>query len=415
MKVLHVSYQDCSGGAHIAARRICEAQRNAGIDATMLVGSKGSSKIFVRDVSLKRKVYNMFANMLGQKIANFQKKSSNPILHSLNVFPSKLYHVINSSDCDVVNLHWINAEFMRIEDIAKINKPIVWTLHDMWPFSGAEHYDDLEHPERYVEGYSSGNRPKHYTGRDFDLALFKRKKKHYPKTMHIVSPSNWMRECASKSELLKNHIHSVIPNTLDINIFRPLDISYCRELLGFPKDKKLVLFGAFNSKDDPRKGFKFIRKAIDLLNEHESAEDIEFVIYGSEQMESEHFGKIKANYIGKFSDEVSLAAIYNAVDIFVAPSMQDNLPNTILEAQACGTPTVAFNIGGIPDMVNSESKGFLATPFEANEIAQGILQILKCPIDKTDVSREFIDGYFSEKVVCSSYISVYERVLNGKK
>lgn len=408
MKVLHVSYQDCSGGAHIAARRICEAQRKVGIDATMLVNSKGSSKTFVRDVSLKRKVYNMFANMIGQKIAHFQKKSTNPILHSLNIFPSKLYHVINSSDCDIVNLHWINAEFMRIEDIAKINKPIVWTLHDMWPFSGAEHYDDLESSYRYIEGYNKHNRPKHYTGKDFDLSLFERKKRAYPNNMHIVSPSNWMMKCASESELLKNKQHAVIPNTLDRNIFKPLDKSYCRCLLGLPAEKKLVLFGAFNSKDDPRKGFKFIRKAIDLLNESAIATEIEFVIYGSEQMESEHFGKIKANYIGKFSDEISLSAIYNAVDLFVAPSMQDNLPNTILESQACHTPVIAFDVGGISDMVIDGVTGHLIEPYDTEKLSSSIVNAL----DNKDIF-DFdikIDERFSEDKIARMYIELYERV-----
>ncbi|KKD61341.1 hypothetical protein RN22_06375 [Grimontia sp. AD028] len=412
MKVLHVSYQDCSGGAHIAARRICEAQRNAGIDATMLVNSKGSSKTFVKDVSLKRKVYNMFVNMFGQKLINAQSKSTNPILHSLNIFPSKFYHLINSSDCDVVNLHWINAEFIRIEDIAKINKPIVWTLHDMWPFSGAEHYDDLEHPNRYVEGYTKSNRPMHYIGKDLDLSVFKRKKKSYSSEIYIVSPSNWMKECASRSELLKHNPHKVIPNTLDTNIFKPLNKNVCRELLGLPTGKKLILFGAFNGKDDPRKGFKFVKKAIDILNENEMAKDIEFVIYGSEQYTNEHFGKIKANYIGKFSDEISLSAIYNAVDVFVAPSMQDNLPNTILEAQACGTPTVAFDIGGISDLVFSNIQGYLATAFDPTEIAQGVIHMLESPLDKTKVSSEFKKGRFSEMKVSKQYIDVYRSLLN---
>ncbi|WP_394127407.1 glycosyltransferase [Vibrio hepatarius] len=411
MKVLHVSYQDCSGGAHIAARRICEAQRNAGIDATMLVNSKGSSKTFVRDVSLKRKVYNMFANMLGQKIAKIQRKSTNPILHSLNIFPSKLYHVINSSDCDVVNLHWINAEFMRIEDIAKINKPIVWTLHDMWPFSGAEHYDDLEYPERYIQGYNSDNRPKHYAGKDFDLSLFKRKKKSYPESMHIVSPSNWMQECASNSELLKNNHHTVIPNTLDRNIFKPLNKTYCRELLGLPLDKKLVLFGAFNSKDDPRKGFRFIRAAIDELNLNDMAADIEFVIYGSDQQPSEHFGKIKANYIGKFADEISLSVIYNAVDLFVAPSMQDNLPNTILESQACHTPVIAFDIGGVSDMVIDGVTGHLIEPYDVEQLSLNIINALE---NKSVFDFDIkVDERFTEEKIARYYIELYEELLNN--
>lgn len=405
MKVLHVSYLDGSGGAHIAARRICEAQREYGIDATMLVNSKSSSKTFVREVSFKRKIYNMFANVTGQKVAGLQKKSSNLILHSLNIFPSKLYHLINSSDCDVVNLHWINAEFMRIEDLRKINKPIVWTLHDMWPFSGAEHYDDLEYPERYISGYTKSNRPKHYQGPDFDLTLFNRKKKCYPVQMHIVSPSNWMKGCAEKSCLFEHYTHAVIPNTLNNNIFKPVSKKYSRELLNLPMDKKLVLFGAFNSKDDPRKGFRFVREAIDLLNHQSLNDDIEFVIYGSEQRDAEVFGNIKAHFIGKFSDEIALSTIYNAVDVFVAPSMQDNLPNTVLEALACGTPTVAFDIGGISDLVKHGVTGFLTKPFDVTEFTNNIIEAIRQDF-RADCVQYFQEN-FSKQLVAKKYLDFY--------
>lgn len=407
MKVLHVSYMDGSGGAHIAARRLCEAQINYGIDAELLVVNKVTTKPYVRQLTLKRKLVSMFGNMFNQYRVSRQQKPTNSIMHSLNSVPNRIDRVINMSDCDVVNLHWINGEFFSVEDIKRIKKPIVWTLHDMWPFSGAEHYDDLSYPGRFITGYTAKNRPKGYTGPDFDKKVYNRKLNSYNQNINLVCPSSWMKSCSEQSKLFGSNRHWVVGNTLDRDIFKPLDSTYCRQLFNLPLDKKLVLFGAFNSTGDPRKGGDKLHEALTLLQVR--PEEVEFVMFGGVCKGVEIVNGYTTHHLGCFSDEQSLVALYNAVNLFVAPSLQDNLPNTILEAQACGTPTTAFNVGGIGDMVLDGKTGYLARPGDIADLAHRI--DLGLDADFSDECRSYFLNNFEASLVAEKYDEVYENMI----
>ncbi|MGL6338393.1 MAG: glycosyltransferase, partial [Waterburya sp.] len=194
--------------------------------------------------------------------------------------------------------------------------------------------------------------------------------------MTIVTPSNWLAKCAQSSSLFKNLPIKVIGYGINPQIYQPHPTQLARKILNLPQDKKIILFGALNSTQDQRKGFPLLLSALKNLQHLESSEQIELVIFGaSAPVNPIDFG-FKTHYIGKFNDDISLSLLYAAADVFVAPSLQDNLPNTVLESIFCGIPCVAFNIGGMPDMIEHQKNGYLAQAFSPEDLAQGIHWVL---------------------------------------
>jgi glycosyltransferase involved in cell wall biosynthesis len=313
-------------------------------------------------------------------------------------------------------LHWICGGFVSVKDIkklAKLNKPIVWTLHDMWAFCGAEHY--ARDTKRYIEGYNKNNRPNFEKGLDLNKWTWKRKTRYWNKIdFNVVTPSRWLAECAGESHLLKNKRIEVIPNGIDTKIFKPTEKEIAREILNLPQNKKLVLFGAMNATKDPRKGFEFAKKAMRELSEKEENEDMELVVFGASKPEEEVDFGFKVNYLGKISDEASLALIYSAVDVFVTPSLEDNLPNTIMESLACGNPCVGFSVGGIPDMIDHKYNGYLAEYKNSKDLAEGIEWVLEdSNYEKIcQNAGEKATKNFDAKVIAGKYIDLYISILD---
>ncbi|MCX7978627.1 MAG: glycosyltransferase, partial [Bdellovibrionaceae bacterium] len=272
--------------------------------------------------------------------------------------------------------HWVQGEMLSIGAIAKLSSssiPIVWTLHDMWAFCGAEHYaEDF----RWRDGYNSDNRPKHERGIDLNRWVWIKKKKW--KKMQIITPSRWLADCAKNSALMKDWPVIHLPNAIDLDFWSPIEKTKAKELLGVSLRKKVILFGAAGGTRDPRKGFDLLLEALKFAAERLSKDEVEILIFGSGDCGfiGEILG-IRTRFLGKLSDELSLKVAYNAADVFVMPSRQDNLPNTVVESLSCGTPVVGFAIGGIPDLVEHKKNGFIATPFDTQEFGSGISWILE--------------------------------------
>lgn len=373
MKVLHISHSDISGGAARAAYRLHRAQRSAGIDSKMLVLSKKSDDWSV--CSPQGKFKNFLRVRLGPIVDRLQK-SSNVNFHSGNWLPSNILKEINTSDADVINLHWINGETISIEDIAKIKKPIVWTIHDMWLFCGSEHYSDDGETARWRKGYSKNNRSEHDKGVDIDRLVWLRKKSAWKKPIHIVSPSKWLADCASKSDLCCGYPVSVIPNTLNTEVYQPLDKTFCRNVLGLPQDKLIVLFGAMGGGNDPRKGYDLLQAALFELAERLPTASIECVVFGQSKPRQEPELPFKTLWLGHIHDDTTLALLYNAATVMVVPSKQEAFGQTASEAQACGTPVVAFNCTGLTDVVEHQQTGYLAKAYDSADMAAGLHWIL---------------------------------------
>jgi glycosyltransferase involved in cell wall biosynthesis len=319
---------------------------------------------------------------------------------------------IKEQNPDVVNLHWVNHGFMRIESLPDIEQPIVWTMHDMWPFSGGEHYVGAS--LRYKEGYNAGNRSAAETGMDVNRWIWRRKKKSWSgmQNMVIAAPSEWLAGCAHDSSLFRNHRIEVLPNGVDHERFRPVKHCIARDILGLPVDKKLILFGAGASTSDERKGFHLLVEALGRLERAIGPDNCELIVFGASSGSSSF--SMKTHYLGTLYDEISMALVYAAADVFVAPSVEDNLPNTVLESLSCGTPVVAFDIGGMRDMILHRSNGYLVPGFDTQELAKGMRWVLE---DEerwgklSEEARNTVVRSFTLQRAAARYLDLYEDIL----
>ena len=314
---------------------------------------------------------------------------------------------------DIIHLHWIAGGFMRIETLSRLQGPLVWTLHDMWPFTGGCHYSG--ECSRYTG--SCGCCPALRSTAEADLSrrIWQRKARAWRALpMTIVTPSRWMAECASASSLFSEADIRVIPNGINTTLFQPGDRSIARNILGLPLDRRLILFGAMSPTGDPRKGFQYLFPAIKDLAKNGWGESIELLVYGeNNSAEMPDFG-MKARYIGQVSDDATLVLLNVAADVLVAPSKQDNLPNTVMEAMSCGTPVVAFCTGGMPDMINHGETGWLAHPFDHTDLARGIVHVIENVSRQEEMgikAREKVVKDYGESIVARRHIGLYEELL----
>ncbi len=376
MKILHISTKDLEGGAARAAYRLHQGLEGINVNSKMLVQTKVSEdSSIIAPQTLIEKSIAMVGGILDTIPPQFYRQDSQ-ISFSTQWLPDVIYSKINRLEPDVINLHWINNSHLRIETLGKLGRPIIWTLHDMWPFTGGCHYD--QNCGRYVE--SCGACPLLKSNKDFDLSrwIWQRKSKAWKNVnLTIVTPSNWLAQCASSSSLFKNLRVEVIPYGLDLQRYKPIERQTVRSLLNLPQNKHLVLFGAIKATSDRRKGFHLLNPALQRLCQSGWQNKIELIVVGASQPDNQVDLGFKTHYLGKLSDDISLAQVYAAADIFVAPSLQDNLPNTVVEAIACGTPCAAFKIGGMPEMIEHQQNGYLAQPFESEDLANGIAWILE--------------------------------------
>ena len=377
MKVLHLSESD-SGGAGRATLRLHQGLQRIGVDSQILVQLKYSDN---KAVLAPRTTFGKFCAKL-------------KLLEHLDALPLKLYPQRKAGDFslqwlpdriaskvaqfapDVVNLHWVCHGYLSIESIAKFKTPIVWTLHDMWAFTGGCHYS--QECDRYIN--SCGTCPQLSSSKNGDISrwVWQRKLKAWQDlNLTIVTPSTWLAKCASSSSLFKDVRVEVIPNGLDTQQYKPIPQQVARELLNLPQHKQLILFGAMYPNSDRRKGFYLLQQALQSIKKSAKHDSIEVVIFGAARPKEPIELGLPCHYLGKLNDDISLAVVYSAADVFVAPSTQDNLPNTVMEALACGTPCVAFNIGGMPDMIEHQHNGYLAQALDSEDLARGIIWVLE--------------------------------------
>ena len=411
MKILIVNTSDFEGGAARASYRLHKSLLAIHVDSKMLVQNKSSDDFTViAETSKLRKGFNKLRPTIDSLPIGFFKERTKTLFSPSWFGFSNIVDQINEINPDIVHLHWICGGMMTIEDIARIKAPIVWSLHDMWAFTGGCHYDEE------CQGYEKecGNCKVLGSEKDHDLSkkIFKRKQKTFSqkKDITIVGISNWLNECSKNSTLLKDKNHINLPNPLDTNIFKPFDKEKARELWGLPKDKKLVLFGAMGATSDPRKGFYELMESLEEIEDS----NVELVIFGSERCEeTEDLGFI-VYYLGQLYDDVSLVTLYNSVDVMIVPSLQENLSNAIMESLACGVPVVGFDIGGNADMIDHERNGYLAKPFSTKDLALGIEWVLNNYNYKIlcQNARNKVLNNFDSVVLAEKYIELYKSIVD---
>jgi glycosyltransferase involved in cell wall biosynthesis len=412
MRVLHLNLTDVIGGASRAGYRIHSALREIGIDSIMWVQTRAGDDPTVSEPSDAIGKVSARARLFAETLPPLVHRNRlRPTIFSSALFTDRRIRQIDDLAPDVVHLHWVSGGMISIEALANIGRPIVWTLHDSWAFTGGCHvpYECTRYRDR------CGRCPVLGSERELDLSrlVFRRKERIFPRVhFTIVAPSHWLAESAASSRLLHNYPIEVIRNCVDLARFKPIDRQTARLALSLPLDRKLILFGAHRLLDDPNKGFHLLASAMRqlALNWRSRAE---LIVFGSGPPErAVDFGGLGARYFGHLRDEISLALLYAAADVFVAPSLLENLPNTVVEAMSCGTPSVGFKVGGIPELIEHCVDGYLARPYEDASLAAGIDWVLtQDAAVLRERCRDRATSTFDSRMIANRYRAAYERVL----
>ncbi len=433
MNLLHINASDISGGAARAAYRIHRSLVNKGpalgLTSQMRVLSQLSDDPTV--IGGAPQTQNPIRRRLHPRLTQQARRgfrTGNPTLHSI-AWPAtglgqELLDRHRRGKADVVHLHWLGDATLSIEEIGRLPMPLVWTLHDQWAFCGAEHYTSPPQPgesassdERFALEYTPASRPSHESGPDLNRRTWLRKRRAWRRPIQIVCPSTWLGDCARRSALMADWPITVVPYPIDLQVWAPIDQRQARDLLHLPQDRPLVLFGADGGTNDPRKGADLLLEALQWLRQQLAGSPLEYlelVVYGQSRPAQLPDMCFPIHYTGRILDDLRLRLLYAAADVFVIPSRQDNLPNTGLEAHACGIPVVAFRTGGLVDIVADRVTGALAEPFVPASLAAAIRWVLVDPQRRRQLgaaARQRAVRIWDPARVAGLYADVYHQAL----
>lgn len=423
MNVVHLSTYHQFGGAAIAATRLHRALLHTGLaDSTLLVGTSARQERHQPEPGVVYLANNFlaeqtaFGRFVVERLAFLpdERDRSVRFLFSPAAFGANLTFHPAIQQADVLHLHWINFGFLSVETLralVALRKPIVWTLHDQWAFTGGCHYtrgctNYLTHCHHCPYLKNPGERDLSYRVFEQKLALFA------DATICFTPPSRWLANDAMRSTLLRRFPVEVIPNPLDLNVYCPVARADANDRLDLPHSgPRRLLFGSA-SVTDPRKGFAYFAEALGQLHARHPDLDAEILIFGKGRSYLMDQLPYPVRHLGVLSDTDDVVAAYNAADALVVPSLEDNLPNTILESLACGTPVVAFSTGGIPELIDHGQTGYLATTGSAAELTDGLALLLTQPDLETlrQNARHTAQTRFSEPVVAASFAKLYADV-----
>ena len=402
----------------MACLRLFKALKANDLDVSMLVQRKT-----VPDESVKSTVHNKFDkyrsdfNFLYERLSFILKERDKSVRFAFSQANagSDIVDEDDIKNADLLHLHWVNGGFLSLDNInslLKLNKPVVWTLHDMWPFTGGCHYSGDS--ERFLNECGNCHFLKHPSPNDISHTGWSKKQAIYNSNPKItfIACSNWMRDMALKSSLLRGNEVITIANPIDVDIFSKQDKSLSRQKWGVPVDAKVILFGAANI-NHTRKGINYLIEALHKIRETESNMNqvIQVVMFGKSK--DFDFKRIPFTVISLpiINSESDIAEIYSLADVFVLPSLEDNLPNMAMEALSCSTPVVAFDTGGVKDMVDHCENGYLAEYMSSGDLAKGILYVLCDNGDLASNARDKILENFSYPIIAEKHIQLYKRLL----
>ena len=421
MRVLIVNTSESTGGAAVAAHRLMEALNNNGVKAKMLVAEKHSDSISV--VGMQRHLAARWHFLWERWCIFCHLMFSRQHLFDIDMANSgfDITHTPEFKEADVVHLHWVNQGMLSLKSVRKIlrsGKPVVWTMHDLWPATAICHY------ARACHAFKTGCHdcpllPEHGSKNDLSEKIWKRKKQLYhASNIHFVTCSRWLEGEARQSALMTGQRVTNIPNVIDTRTFRPADRNEARHLARLPEGKRVILFVSQKVTDE-RKGMAYFVEAMQKLVERHPGmrDDTVVALLGSHSDEVAAQMPVPAYPLGYVADEKSIAAIYNSADVYVLPSLEDNLPNTIMEAMACGVPCVGFRVGGIPEMIDHLRNGYVAHFKDSADLAEGIHWTL-CTADpsalRANAVTKVVQNY-SQQSVAMRYIEVYNELIALKR
>lgn len=415
MKVVHFS----TGVNHFSANtRLHEALKHADVESTIVVKGfeKGIKHVQCTRPSLwyklKAKIYNKISYLVMDK---YNKPEGMPF--SINWMGEDVTRISEVMEADIIHIHWICGLLSpyNIKQLIETGKIIVWTCHDSWPFTGGCHvrYGCQKFEEE------CGSCPIINSNKENDISkkVMKYKRKYLgDKKIAFIAPSNWMQKNIMTSSLFKDCVCKVIPNTIETNIFKDKTQKEIQQVLNYKKDKQKIhlLFGAV-SIDIPYKGLNYLLNMLTKIKEEypDLAQKIVLHIVGAEQSSIDILAKYECNFWGFINQQERMACIYSLADILVYPSIDDNLPNMVLESLACATPVVSFNTGGISDMIEHKKNGYLASYKDENDLLQGLLWVLENNLNNClgQYAREKIRREFNEEYIADLHIEFYRSLL----
>ena len=418
MRVLIVNTSERTGGAAVAANRLMEALNNNGVKAKMLVRDKETDSLTVAGVGggLRHKWNFLWERWCIFCRLHFSRKH----LFEVDIANAgtDVTRTREFREADVVHLSWVNQGMLSLSGIKKIldsGKPVVWTMHDFWPATAICHYPHGCKAYRAQGCHSCPYLPGGGSRHDLAHRVWKRKERIWrSRNITFVACSRWLAAEVKGSGLLTGKQVVSIPNPIDTREFRPADKGEARLRLSLPSDKRLVLFVSQRT-TDKRKGMDYMLEACRLLAEArpEAKEDTAVVILGGHSDEFAGSIPFSVYPIGYVSDPEKIIDVYNAADVFVLPSLEDNLPNTVMEALACGVPCVGFNTGGVPEMIDHRKNGYVAAYKDAADLAGGMRWVLY-EADYGALSRNAVrkvSTSYSQQSVVLKYIDVYNQAI----
>ena len=413
MRVLIVNTSERTGGAAVAANRLMKALNNNGVKAKMLVRDKESDTLTIVGLPKSPMLHWHF---LWERFVIFCRLHfSRKHLFEIDLANtgSDITKLREFQEADVIHLHWINQGMLSLNGIRKIlrsGKPVVWTMHDIWPATGICHLTLGCHYFvsrcancKYLPGGGSSN--------DLASRVWQKKQQmQADENIYYVACSRWLESEAKSSALLKGQKITSIPNPIDTHIYKKGNKEEARQRLGLPLDKKLILFASQRVTNE-NKGMSYLIEACRQLGDL-----CEVVILGGHAEEVVAQLPMKAHPLGYVNDEQRIVDVYNAADVFVLPSLSENLPNTIMEAMGCGVPCVAFKVGGIPEEIDHLKNGYVAAYRDASDLAKGIEWVLQ-KADYEVLSQQAVHKVmqcYSQQSVAVKYLDVYQQAMAFK-
>ena len=414
MRILIVNTSERTGGAAVAASRLMEALCNYGVKAKMLVRDKETQSLTVSALPGQRRsqCHFLWERFVIWLHLHFRRQH----LFDIDIANAgtDITRLPEFQEADVIHLHWVNQGMLSLKNIRKIlesGKPVVWTMHDIWPATAICHLTlDCRHFEnqcqqcRLLPGGGSAN--------DLAAQVWQRKQQMLNgRHIHFVACSQWLAEEARHSALLQGQIVTSIPNPIDTHFYRPHDKQEARQLLGLPAEGPVVLF-ASQRVTNQYKGMNYLITACQqLAAQHpELRATMTVAILGGHAEEIVGQMPFRTHALGYVNDEQRIVAVYNAADVFVLPSLSENLPNTIMEAMACGVPSVAFRVGGIPEEIDHRQNGYVANYQDSDDLAQGIWWTL-FEADQESLRKaclQKVSHCYSQQSVANRYFELYE-------
>jgi glycosyltransferase involved in cell wall biosynthesis len=317
---------------------------------------------------------------------------------------------------DIVHFHWTGRGITPIGALRRLKSyRLVWSLRDMWPLTGGCHY--AGDCERFLTG--CGRCPQLGSRSSLDLSSWQwRRKERAWRDLSIgfVAASTWMARLAERSPLTGDNPVRVIPNGINMNVFKPIDKMAARDAWDLPRDRRIILYGAINSTTDPRKGFSHLVEALNLLKEREPDSNAMVVVFGASGGTAD-MGHL-TRYMGTLKDDLALALLYSAADVMVVPSLQENAGKTAMEAMACGVPVVAFANSGQIDIVDHQQNGYLAENRSASSLADGMAWCLETSAVNDRLSaraRQKALRRFDAQGNARQYMALYEEMLTRRR